>query len=266
MMSIVRAGLFSTISWLKNNRAAMLALIVWPYLMAFTILFLGNVFGNPTIFASRMGVSNPTLYVLTGGSVAVACLAIVDSVATSILFHRWLGTLPYILLAPYNTMAVLLLEPLPTALVTSTIPLLAVIPVAVAVEGLCGFAKVLLALALVYLAMLPLVGFSLIIAAVSLATKQEHHVFGFVTPFLLMVSGVFYPIDILPEILQLVSFLAPPRYVVEAMRILSMFREPSIVPLARCILALAALSLLYNFASIPGVAAMERLIKRSGAI
>ena len=264
--TIFLAGTFSVLMWLKNNRASLISMIVWPYLMSFTIMFLGTVLGNPSTFATRMGIDNPFLYVLAGGGVAISCLAVVDSVANSVVFHRWLGTLQYLLLTPVATYVVLLIEPLPGALITSTIPLLSIVPGAIVFGGVAAALRVIAALAFVYLAMIPLAGFSVILATISLMMRQEGHGLSFVTPAMLLLSGVFYPVSALPKVLQVLSWFIPPRYAVEATRIIVSISHPEIRPVVMCVLAIASLSILYNTISIPMLRAVDRWIKRCGAV
>ena len=263
---ILRAGLFGTFAWIKNNRWLLFSMIIWPYLTAFLLIALGMVYGSLETYRERLGVSNPILYILAGSGIVMSSLFIIDTVATTALYHRWLGTLPYLMLTPTRMYKVLVIEPLPGALISSTMGILAVIPGAVYFEGFFGACKLLIVLLLVYMGMLPLIGLSVIVASMTLVLREESNVAAFLTPLILLVSGVFYPLEILPQILQYMSRIFPTSYIVEASRMVATYTIPEFRALLIAVYALVALTLIYNGVASIALTSSERMVKRSGVI
>ncbi len=265
-IDIIRASVFSTYAWLKNNKWLFFSMLIWPYLMTFLILALGMVYGSLETYRERLGISNPVLYILASSGIVMSSLMIVDVVATSALYHRWLGTLPYLLLTPTKTYKVLILEPVPSAILSSTMSMLAILPGAVFFEGLLGAGKLFLILLVVYLGMLPLIGLSVIIASLTLVLREETNIASFLTPLILLLSGVFYPIQVLPAILQEISRIFPTLYVVQAAKLTATYAIPEIKALLGLISALIILTLVYNGTASLALGTSERMVKKSGVI
>ncbi len=263
---ILRAGFFGMIAWLKNNRWLLFSMIIWPYLTAFLLIALGMIYGSFETYKERLNIANPILYILAGSGIVMSSLFIIDTVATNALYHRWLGTLPYLMLTPTKMYKVLVLEPLPGALLSSTMGILAVLPGAVYFEGLLGAGKLLIVLLLVYMGMLPLIGLSIIVASITLVLREESNVAAFLTPLILLVSSVFYPIDVLPKVLQYMSRIFPTSYIVEATRMVATYSIPEFRALFIVAYALLALTLFYNGVASIALSGSEKMVKKSGVI
>lgn len=265
-MDIIRAGIFSTFAWLKNNKWLLFSMLIWPYLMTFLILGLGIIYGSLETYKERLGISNPVLYLLASGGIVMSSLIIVDVVATSALYHRWLGTLPYLLLTPTKTYKVLLLEPIPSAVLSSTVSMLAVLPGAILFEGLLGAGKLFLILFIVYLGMLPLIGLSVVVASLTLVLREETNIAAFLTPLILLLSGVFYPIEVLPPILRALSNIFPTLYVVQAAKLTATYTIPEVKVLLTLISTLIILTLIYNGVAGLAIGESEKMVKKSGVV
>ncbi len=263
---IIRASIFSTFAWLKNNKWLLFSMLIWPYLITFLMLALGVIYGNLEMYKERLGVSNPVLYILASSGIVMSSLIIVDTVATSALYHRWLGTLPYLLLTPTRTYKVLLLEPIPSAILSSTVSMLAVLPGAILFEGLLGAGKLFLILLVVYLGMLPLIGLSVVVASLTLVLREETNIVAFLTPLILLVSGVFYPIEVLPTVLRSLSNIFPTLYVVQAAKLTATYTIPEVKALLTLISALVILTFIYNGIASLAIGESERMIKKSGVV
>jgi len=263
---MLRAGFFSTMMWLKNNRWMFFSMFIWPYLLAGGMMLIGTAFGSLETFSKNVGVANPVVYMIAASGVVMSSLIIVDSVANFVVYARWVGTLPYLLLTPASYSVLLLLLPLPDAFLGSMSGLLAALPGAVAVEGLMGAARIGLILVFVYLGMLPLVGLSVLIAAATLILKTDENVAASLTPLMTLVSGIFYPVTILPPVLQALAKAIPVTYVVQAAKMAASFTQPEVAPFLVVAGSLLALSLAYNGAAAVFIKGVEAAVKRSGAV
>lgn len=263
---IFAAQLFALKCWYKNNRWMILSDIIWPYLIVGLLLGMGSMFGSLENYAQRMGVSRPILFLLSSTVVAMSSLMIAFSAAGFVRENRWLGTLPYILLTPAGIHTIVIFAGLPSAVISPVMTMTAIAPAAVYFEGVGGVLRIWAVLLIVLFGMLPLLGFSALAASVLLMVKEESNVFDMVAPLILLVSGVYYPLEVLPKILQLVGRVLPTTYVVEAARLLATYMEPEIRLLLAPIYMLTALALGYNLLASLVLGRAERAVKRKGVI
>ncbi len=264
VLAVMKADLYSFMCWIRNNRMLAFFMLFWPYMIAFFLLGLGSLLGSIEEYRLRIGVSNPVLYILASSSIMVSSISIVDNVAGQLLRHRWVGTLPYIVSSPPRFIVYAIAGPIPATMITSLVTLLSILPAAVYFEGVVGGLKILLVLLYMYLAMVPLIGIAVIIGGLSLVVREESNIAGFLTPFILLVSGVFYPQTILPHVLQLIGRCLPLVYVVEATRILATYSIPPLNTLSSIAGILIGMSILYNGFSIPGMLFVEKRLRREG--
>lgn len=258
VLGVIRAQLHATIYWYKNNRWLFLSMFLWPYLMVGMMLAIGLLFGSLGEYASRMGVSSPGFFLLSASTVAMSSLGIVDAVAGFALYNRWLGTLSYIVLTPTRTTLVFLAAGLPESLITMLITVSSVLPAVIYLEGIVGGVKLLLVLAAMLAGMLPLLGLSMLAASILLVVKEESNIINSIVPFTLLVSGVFYPVEILPTLLREISNIVPVTYVVQAARLASSLSTPWGASILSLFYSLALLALAYNTIAAIAIRSAER--------
>ena len=190
---IFRAHLFADMCWYKNNKWLLFSYFIWPYLMVALILGFGSLFGSIESYSERLGVSSPILFLLSSTVVAMSSISIVSSVAEFVIENRWSGTLPYIMLTPAETPIIFIAAGLPDAIISPLITVAAILPAALYLEGISGGIRILTILIFIFLGMLPLLGLSALIASLTLIAKEESNIGQIIIPFLLLVSGVYYP-------------------------------------------------------------------------
>jgi len=262
--AVMKANLYAFICWMKNNRSYAFFMLFWPYMMAFFLFGLGSILGSIEEYKIRMEIANPILYILASSSIMVSSISIIDNVAGELLRHRWIGTLPYVISSPPRFMVYAVAGPIPATMLSSFISLSSILPAALYFEGLIGGIKIFVVLCYIYLAMIPLIGIAVIIGGLSLIAGEEANVAGFLTPFILLVSGVFYPQTILPFILQLIGRCLPLAYVVDATKLLATYTVPPLNALLTIAGFLIGMSIIYNGVSMPGMFFIERRILRVG--
>lgn len=260
----MKAGLYVFYCWMKNNKLYAFMAIVWPYLMAGFLLGLGLMLGSLNVYKERMDVANPILYIIISSGILVSSLSIVDQAVASVLVHRWIGTLPYVMASPPGFRLVIIFGPLLPSILSSFIVISAIMPAALLIEGVLGLGKVLVALAFIYLALFPLLGFSIIIAGITLILREETNIASFITPFMMILSGVYYPLTVLPLVLQYLARIVPVYYVVEAVKILAVYHIPPFNKLFIIAGILFGLTIIYNTAAIPGVKYVEERVRSRG--
>ncbi len=264
MLDVFRAQLYSTYCWFKNNKWFMVSYFIWPYLMVLILLGLGSIMGSVDIYAERMKVANPAFFLFSASAIALMSVAIVDATAGFALHNRWIGTLNYIVLSPIRLSKLFVAAGLPESLLSAVFSVMAVAPAAIYFEGLVGGLKLLLVLLVMIAGMLPLVGLAVLAGSLLLILKEESNIISSLNPLILLLSGVFYPITVLPEFMQFMSTFMPTKYVVDAAKMAATYRT---LPGSLLILIfgfLAALTLAYNSAAILAIGRAEELVKRRG--
>lgn len=253
-----------TLYWYKENKLMLFLQVAWPYMTVFIVLGLGSAYGSVERFASSMGVSKPFLYVVSASFVAFAAVGVIDSTSNAVLWHRWLGTLPYVALAPNSLTLYVTVSGLVASLIGSGVILAALAPAALVLAGIPGLAGLGLVAAFLVLGLVPLIAIAGISASLTLASREETGILSFLNPLLLLVSGVFYPVEVLPRLLRAVSEATPVTYVVEASRIIAGSETPGGRAAYAVALALAVLALVYNSIFTPVASASERVLRRRG--
>ncbi len=264
LKSLVKAELGVQWWWLKNNRVMLVLSFVWPYMAVLVLLAMGYAYGSIQNMARRLGVDEPVVYLMAASMVAFAASGIIDNASGVAQWHRWLGTLPYVYAAPHRFPVYLVVSGFAGSLFIATTNLAAMLPGALAVGGLRAGLGLLAVFAVMIIASLPLVGIAVSAALLSLLAREEGNVLSFLNPLLLLLSGVFYPIDVLPRILQWMSVLAPVRYVVEAARIASTFTGGPVRAVVVASYYLAVMIAVYNLLSLKAVGALESAARRRG--
>ncbi len=263
--AVMRAELYSYMAWMRNNRGYAFMMLFWPYIIAFFLIGYGSLVGNIETYAEKMGVASPLIYILASSSIMVSSIGIVDNVAGIMLHHRWIGTLPYVAVSPPRFTVYALFAAIPVSLLMGFVSLTSILPAALLIEGPVAAYKLMIVLCFVYLAMLPLVGLAAAAGGAALIVREEANIVSFLTPFVIFVSGIFYPQAILPWVLRAVSRAFPLVYVVEATRLLALYAQPpydKLLPLAG---AIAAMTIIYNGVAYPAVSYVEKQLRRSGA-
>lgn len=264
VFDVFRAQLHATIYWYKNNKWMLFSMFIWPYLMVGMLFALGSIIGDVNVYSQRMGIANPALFLLSASVVAMSSISIVDAVAGFALYNRWLGTLSYIVLSPIKTPKLFIAAGIPESLISATITISAVAPAAIYFEGLVGGLKLLLVLAVIVAGMIPMLGLSVIAASLLLVVKEESNIINSLIPFILLVSGVFYPIAVLPSFLQSVSQAIPTKYVVDAAKLVARFQSPSGAAILSFFYILAIMGIAYNMMALLAIGKAHEAVKRKG--
>ena len=174
LISLLKSGIMLDIYFFKNNKSELLSMLLWPYLMLGLILGAGMLFGSTSAFKQNTGLNaDPIIYFIASTIVAMAAISVMWEVGGNILFLRWIGALPYVLLAPHRISTTLILSYIPRYLFLSLIQLLEFAPIIILVENLSsGVLKILVLALAIVVGMLPLLGFSAVFASFLLLSDQ----------------------------------------------------------------------------------------------
>lgn len=268
LKTLLKAGLMLDLYFFKNNRAAFISMLLWPYLILTLILGMGMMFGSPESFKNKVGTNvDPIVYFVASTFVVMSSVDVMWGVGGQVLSHRWIGTLPYTLLAPYRTSIVLILSYVPRYLLSTTINILEFTPLILLVSGLYrGAIKLGVLFLAATVGMFPLLGFSALFASLLLTIKEESNILSWLNPIILLFSGAFYPAYLLPYWARLISQALPTTYTIELARTAALLSSPNLAHVTFLIGLLAGIAVVYNFIAYLMMGAGERKAMREGVI
>jgi ABC-2 type transport system permease protein len=193
-----------------------LAFFVWTVANTLTIVFIAK---GVEASGGHLDVSRATTTLLIG-AVIWSYLGIIFEILTeTVAWERWEGTIEYTFMAPLSRavhlggmgLFAVLYGVLRTALLFAIVSLF---------FGLhFHHADFLTALVLLAVASLSFVGVGMVTAVLPLISPEKGAQLGFIAQgFLLVVSGVYYPVSVLPEWMRWLSTVSPATYALRGIR------------------------------------------------
>jgi ABC-2 type transport system permease protein len=193
-----------------------LAFFLWTIANTLTIVFIAE---GVEATGGRLDVERQTASLLIG-AVIWAYLGIVFEILTeTVAWERWEGTIEYTFMAPLSR-AVHLLGMGAFAVLYGVLRTAGLFAVVALFFGL-GFAGADFGAALLLLAVasVSFVGVGMVTAVLPLVSPEKGAQLGFIAQgLLLVVSGVYYPVDVMPGWMQAVATLSPATYALHGIR------------------------------------------------
>ena len=243
-----------------------LAFLIFNVASAMSVLYIGEAQMQASGGGSREGQLDLVLYLGIGTVVWAYLRAVFSNVGEMVAWERWEGTIEYTMMAPISRLAHMLgvsLFSIIYGLARSAL-LLGVLALFFSVDlshaNLGGAALVLLVGSVSFL------GFGIMAAVLPLLFPERGEEMTFViSSILLLVSGVYYPISVLPDWMEPLATVSPATYVLAGMRAALLEGTPTLA-LGPSILPILILGVL----TLPlGVAIFgwgERYAKRTGRL
>jgi ABC-2 type transport system permease protein len=243
-----------------------LAFLIFNVASAMSVLYIGEAQMQSSGGASREGQLDLVLYLGIGTVVWAYLRAVFANVGEMVAWERWEGTIEYTMMAPISRLAHMLgvsLFSIIYGLARSAL-LLGVLALFFSVDlsnaNLGGAAVILLVGSVSFL------GFGIMAAVLPLLFPERGEEMTFViSSILLLVSGVYYPISVLPDWMEPLATISPATYVLKGMREALLEGTPTLAlgPSILPILVLGALALPIGIAVFGWG---ERYAKRTGRL
>jgi len=267
LASLFKSGIFLDLYFVKNNRANLLAFLLWPYLMLSLVLGAGLLFGSAQSFRTNVGSDvDPVIFFVSSTLIASTSLSVMWDVGGSVLLHRWAGTLPYVLLAPHRTSTILVMSYVPRYIFWSFVQLAEFLPLLFWRKGTGMLLDAGFMAAAILMGMLPLLGFSAIFASLLLMVKEESNILSWLNPVILILSGAFYPSYLFPLWARVISQLLPTTYTFELARLSALLSTPVLREALTIMGVLLGMAALYNALSYAAMGEAERRALGGGSI
>ena len=245
----------------------------WGWEVVFLIYSIVNSLAVTYIGAGMQQISGQTidtgfliLYLLIGTLVWSYLSVVFDAISDMITWERWEGTIEYTFMAPVHRITHMIGTVLFAVLygIIRTAVILFIVSLFFHID--LTHANFVSATLVLLIGSISFVGLGIVTAVLPLMfTERGAQMTRIVEAALLLVSGVYYPITVLPGWLQAIGRVSPATYVLEGMR-QSLMSDANLLTLAPTLLPLLAIGL----ASIPiGMTifnAAERAAKRNGTL
>jgi len=247
--------------------------VVWLFYSIVSVLsigFLASGLGTLGAGGGGFDLRRAQLYLLVGALLWGYLSLVFMEAAYAIAWERWEGTIEYTFMAPVRRMTHLMgicLFAIGYGLVRTFIVLLAAIAIFNIDFSHANLAGVLVVLAA---SLVPLVGLAILTSVLPLLSPQKGEQMSFALQgFLLLVSGVYYPLSVLPLPLQIAGAASPLTYALAGMRrsLLDGAGVGDQLPTAAILLAMGAVLIpigVWVFTWAEGRAKRLGLLKRSG--
>jgi ABC-2 type transport system permease protein len=196
--------------------------VVWLFYSLVSVLsigFLASGLGSLGATNGAFDLRRAQLYLLIGSLLWGYLSLVFMEAAFAIAWERWEGTIEYTFMAPIRRVTHLMgicLFAIGYGLARTFIVLL----VAIVMFNLdFSHANILAALAVLAASTLPLVGLSIFTSVLPMISPQKGEQMSIaVQGFLLLVSGVYYPLTVLPVPLQVAGYASPLTYALQGIR------------------------------------------------
>jgi ABC-2 type transport system permease protein len=192
------------------------AFFVWTVANTLTIVFIAEGIEST---GGQIDVGRVTTILLVG-AVVWAYLGIIFEILTeTVAWERWEGTIEYTFMAPLSRPIHLFGMGLFAIVYGIIRAILLFGVVALFFDVNVGGANFLAALVILLIASIPFIGIGMMTAVLPLISPEKGTQLGFIAQgILLVVSGVYYPVSVLPEWMQWLATISPATYALEGIR------------------------------------------------
>lgn len=188
--------------------------LVYSVMNALTIGFIGVGFGGTSEEAAIL-----TTYLLIGTLIWSYLSMIFDLLSETVSWERWEGTIEYTFMSPASRAAQLIGMGIYAVVYGIVRMIVMLVVISLFFDMSLGEANYLGALGMLAICSISLVGFGMVAAVMPLLSPEKgQQVTSIITAVLLLVSGIYYSVDVLPGWLQPLSVISPVTYALDGIR------------------------------------------------
>lgn len=211
-------------------------------------------------------VREMTLYLLVGSVLWGFLSTLFDEIASVMAWECWEGTIEFTFMAPVSRVAHLAGVSLFAALYGALRTAVVLALVATAFDLPLGRADLVATAAVLAAAGVPFVGLGILVAVLPLvSTEKGSQMAKILQALLLMVSGIYYPVTVLPGWMQTIAAVSPATYALDGTR-RALLTGAGVRDLTPDLLILAGLGALLLPLGFAVFAAGERYARRHGLL
>jgi ABC-2 type transport system permease protein len=240
-----------------------LAFFVWTVANTLTIVFIAN---GVEATGGSIDVPRATTYLLVGAVLWAYLGIIFEFMTETVAWERWEGTIEYTFMAPLSRLTHLAGMGAYSVLygLVRAVALFAV--VGLFFDLRMPDADFVAALVVLLVASVSFIGIGMMTAVLPLISPEKGAQLGFVAQgVLLVVSGVYYPVDVLPGWMEKIAAVSPATYALEGVRRAIMDGD-GLTSMGRELALLAVIGVVCIPVGLALFAAGERYAKRHGKL
>jgi len=208
VLGIVEAelrSLFREVGWF-------IGITSFPFLFAFVAYTLGSG------MSGKLADPKLLFYQLIGLSMWLIALMMTFSTSSFVREGLLTGRLEYLLSSPISPFTIILSTLIASSLFSLVNYFIVGVVATIISFGFSNIPYFLLSLLVLFISLLPTIGFSLIFLAVAIILRETDPIANLASSFIAVVSGFIYPITLLPYFLQVIGKALPYFYAVEFAR------------------------------------------------
>lgn len=225
----------------------LLMILLMPFMISGLFVGIGYGVAGPAAaanFASNTGVESPILYMTLGSLLMMSSMIMVENTSSVIREEQLIGTFELHYLTPNNTVLLWLYHAVATSIMMLAVFTVDITAVIVLHGALLSLTDWITAALIVLLGLLPLAGLGLVVAALTVRFKEVWAVASTLNSFIAMLSGFYYPLEIFPRVVQLISYALPTSHAASVLRGIFTGASSGLAAWQRIVLMLA-LALVY---------------------
>ncbi len=237
----------------------------WGWEIAFLVYAVAGAL-SVTLIGKEQGSARLILSLMIGAIFWDYLSVVFSFIAETIAWERWEGTLEYTMMAPVRRSSQLLGSTL-YAIAYGLVHTAVILVVLTAFFGLdLSHADFVTAAAFMLVGSMSFIGIGMMAAVLPLLYVERGAQITFVLQsLLLLVSGVYYPVSILPEWMQVVSRLSPATYILDGVRA-ALIEGTSLPALLADVWPLVVMAVVFIPLGIWVFGRAERYAKRTGRL
>jgi ABC-2 type transport system permease protein len=216
--------------------------------------------------ASAVDVHRAQLYLLVGALLWAYLSIVFVEISFSVMWERWEGTIEYTYMAPVRRLTHLL-GICAFAIIYGLLRTVAVLLIAIALFRLdLSHADIAAAAVVLAISTIPLVGLGIVASILPLLSPERgEQMTVALQGVLLLASGVYYPVSVLPAPLRLLGLASPLTYTLDGIRA-TLLGGRSVAAVAPDLAALTAMGVFLVPAGLVAFGWAERRAKRLGLL
>ncbi len=239
------------------------AFFVWTVANTLTIVFIAN---GIEATGGTIDVQRATTYLLIGAVIWAYLGIIFEFLTETVAWERWEGTIEYTFMAPLSRFTHLAGMGAYSVLYGLIRAVLLFAVVAFFFDLSMPDANFVAALVVLLVASVSFIGIGMMTAVLPLISPEKGAQLGFVAQgVLLVVSGVYYPVDVLPGWMEKIAAISPATYALDGIR-RAIIDGEGLTSMGRELLLLTVIGVVCIPAGLALFSAGERYAKRNGKL
>jgi ABC-2 type transport system permease protein len=194
-----------------------IAFLVYTIAQSMAIVYIAE--AEPAINHQHINVSRAVLYLAIGTLTWSYMASLFQAIAESVQWERWEGTIEYTMMSPISRLTYVLGSSLFGVIYGLARSAVVLVALTLAFHLTASPSGLLPTLAIIAVGSVSFIGIGIMAATLPLLfTEKGAQMVYVIEALLLLISGVYYPVSVLPGAIQAISHLSPATYILTGTR------------------------------------------------